>query len=257
MIILANDTGISQETIDAYKSALMSLKKNLSERMAAIAPQIGDALNVWKKVLLELRPLVVNFEKNYASYCLSCEQWGKYGWSFISDMPIYVFYEAPNNELEADKICLSYINKTFMHELFLKLQREKISRDFLEEAIFCYENKKYTACASLLFSLIDAELISCKFNGTNKKVGKAAADKIDRALKDVRNPNRGMVELLFWSNLNGLISEYFASANNFTNEGKKINRNFLLHGMTKHKVLKKDCIKLFIFLDNMTQFNKN
>ena len=255
--MLENDRGISQETIDAYKNALMSLKKNLSEMISVIAPQINDALNAWRKVLLEFRPLVENFEKNYDSYCLSCEQWGKYGWSFIPDMLIYVFYEVPKTQLEADKIGLSYTNQSVIHELFLKLHREKLSKDFLEEAIFCYENKKYTACASLLFSLIDAELISCKFNGTNKKVGKAAADKIDRALKDIHNSDHRMVELLFWSNLNGIISEYFASANNFTNEGKKINRNFLLHGMTKHKVLKKDCIKLFVFLDNMTQFNKN
>lgn len=37
----------------------------------------------------------------------------------------------------------------------------------------------------------------------------------------------------------------------FTNEPKIINRNFVVHGMTKRKITKQDCLKVFLLYYNL------
>ena len=51
------------------------------------------------------------------------------------------------------------------------------------------------------------------------------------------------LELINYKTCTGTL---FESANGFRTEPDCLNRNYLHHGMSKRKVLKKDCIKLFI-----------
>ena len=47
--------------------------------------------------------------------------------------------------------------------------------------------------------------------------------------------------------------EIFSDTNNFKDKKNLINRNYLDHGMTNKVVRKKDCIKLFLLLDNILE----
>ena len=122
------------------------------------------------------------------------------------------------------------------------------NREVYNEAITCFDNRCYTACASLLVSLIDAELIRCKTSlaTKNKKTGLKAGE---RVVKNVaRDDMYGLPGLyhLELVNYESYINTLFARADGFVKEPKSLNRNYLHHGMSKRRVLKKDCIKLLL-----------
>lgn len=56
-------------------------------------------------------------------------------------------------------------------------------------------------------------------------------------------PGSYHLELL---NYSSFMNTLFESARGFRDEPGTLNRNFLHHGMSKRKVLKKDCLKLFV-----------
>lgn len=61
---------------------------------------------------------------------------------------------------EANALALRYCKDADMQDLFSEMRKEKkIKKSDLEEAIFCFENKKWKACILILFGLIDAKLI--------------------------------------------------------------------------------------------------
>lgn len=59
-------------------------------------------------------------------------------------------------------------------------------------------------------------------------------------------------------NLFACLKTVFANANDFRREPSVINRNFIDHGMTNRNVRKRDCIQLFLLLNNFVDtFEKN
>lgn len=180
----------------------------------------------------------------------AAEKWAKYGW-VIGD-PLFkldLWENIPQSQQEADKAALHYISKNDLFEIWQETSPIYANhRHIFTEACSCFENKCYTACASLLISLIDGTLISSKANTTqtNRKTGSVAQKRVStEILKDdvYRLPSHFHWELI---NFDTYINNLFEHANNFADEPQRINRNFLHHGMSKRKVLRKDCVKLFI-----------
>ena len=50
------------------------------------------------------------------------------------------------------------------------------------------------------------------------------------------------------------LTTVFQFGNDFRNEGKAINRNFISHGMSERKVSKIDCLQLFLLYRNLLTF---
>ncbi|MBR4891505.1 MAG: hypothetical protein IKU15_09525 [Clostridia bacterium] len=186
--------------------------------------------------------------------------WGKFGWiSDSSIVPFGFWGQLPKTQSEADSSVLRHLNKAKLSKIIDGIFDISNDPNLYHEAILCFNNKCYTACASLLLSLIDGELIRCKCRlaAENKKTGLKAGERVvnDMANDDMYGlPGYFNLELM---NYKSYISTIFESAQNFKNEPRRLNRNYLQHGMSKRKVLKKDCIKLLIAYRKTINITKN
>lgn len=185
--------------------------------------------------------------------------WGKYGW--ITDytiVPFSFWNSNPESQVDADKLVLQFFDKKSFIDLKDELAEITNNKQIYKEAIISFNNKCYAACASLLIALIDGELIRCKsslLNG-NKKTGLKAGERLMVNLSDIeayRLPGLFHLELI---NYDSYISTLFESGNGFENEPRCLNRNYFHHGMSKRKVLRKDCIKLLIAYRQTIKFQK-
>ena len=59
--------------------------------------------------------------------------------------------------------------------------------------------------------------------------------------------------VLAYANLFECLTVLLDDTDNFKMDSKVINRNMLLHGMSRHPVRKIDCIKLFLLLYNLIE----
>lgn len=191
-------------------------------------------------------------------------QWGKYGWVADNTYVKFGLWDScPASQVEADRLILkqlspSHVNSEIktIRELLLKKHRPRYLLNMFEEACTCFEEKCYTACASLLISLIDRELIQSRANTNqpNKKTGVHAGTRVSKAvLSDENYGLPGLFHLEFLS-FKSYIDVLFENAHGFKNEPPCLNRNFLHHGLSKRKVLKKDCIKLFLAYKNTFKY---
>lgn len=193
---------------------------------------------------IELSAKCFDWTNVEASFCI----WGKYGW--VTDgqlMSVDLWSECPSSQVEADKFVLSRMKKLYILEMYAEVEQLTANKKVFDEACDCFDSKLYTACASLLLSLIDGALIRAQEGKhENKKTGASAEKRVaEEVSKDSAYslPGYFHLELL---NYNAFIQTLFESGNGFKKEPKHLNRNYLHHGMNKRKVLKKDCIKLFV-----------
>ncbi len=183
----------------------------------------------------------------------SYSTWGKYGWTII---PVgdaqKLFRKLPQNKEEADKKASKYCTQEGVNSIIDALVNcKRGKKSDLDEAIFCYRNKKYKACALLLFGLIDSRFIRLQGSG-NKNVGlKAVKHARQRAEKDLNDS--ALLLLLFYVNLFACLEEVFSKTDDFKKDTKVINRNYLDHGMLTRRVGKRDCIQLFVLYYNVLE----
>ena len=134
----------------------------------------------------------------------------------------------------------------------MELSSIKKQADF-DEAVFCYDNKKYKACALLLVGIIDSHFI--------KAQGKRRVDKVrrkvsEKAIEKFKEPIKTLPETehAFFHNLFSCLSVMFSDANDF-DKTQVVNRHVIAHGMGSI-VLKRDCVQLFLALYNLMEFDK-
>ena len=166
----------------------------------------------------------------------SRKKWGQYGWTQPLSAPFDYFHDCPNTLAEADKMALLYCKTEHLQKLFDVLRTKKIKKDVLEEAIFCFENRKYRACALIVFGIIDSMLI--KIQPKDKRVRPSGAKAYKTFSDDILACYIGTISCM---------DTLFENADDFRLRTSQTNRNFVSHGMAK-SVRKKDCIKLFLLL---------
>ena len=178
----------------------------------------------------------------------SHELWGQLGWTPINGMPQYLFDSKPDDQASADRTMLKYCTKNSMNEVFKDtIKRLKHKKDY-QEAVFCLENRQYKACALVLFAIIDGIFI--KQQKIFKDTGAVAIRNYRDNIKNHPSKNLLLLELLP-ANIFPCLFGFFMGTNCFTNKVKWPNRNYINHGMSNKKVRKKDCIKLFLLLNNI------
>ena len=175
--------------------------------------------------------------------------WGTYGWVLMPDIISVHYWEScPKSQEEADAIMMEHLDEDCLRHLFEDIVSISSQTDILNEAIQCFQNDCYTACASLLLSLVDGTLISSFANGQfeNKKTGSNAGQRIIDATS--KNYFFFVPGIFGFQSINfqAYISQLFERANNFSNEPAWVNRNFVHHGMSNRKIVRLDCIKLFL-----------
>lgn len=177
------------------------------------------------------------------------QQWGKYGWVLMPDViPVRKWEICPHSQEEADEYMLNHFDSIGIQELINTITAESNQNSVVDEAVKCFENECFTACASLLLSLIDGTLISSFVNEQfeNKKTGKVAGQRIiDETDKNIYFFIPGIFGLQS-KNFQTYMAQLFERANNFTDEPKCLNRNYVHHGMSKRQITNVDCIKLFL-----------
>lgn len=177
------------------------------------------------------------------------QAWGMYGWTLVPEIiPVRLWEVFPCSQEEADKTMMEYFLSNKVLDLMDSILAESTQTDILNEAIQCYKNGCFTACASLLLSLVDGTLISSYANSKfeNKKTGKNAEQRIiNESYTNYFFRCPGILKLQS-INFHTYISQLFDRANNFSDEPEWINRNFVHHGMSKRQINRADCIKLFL-----------
>lgn len=187
------------------------------------------------------------------------KQWGKLGWSLFQDAPLNFFYTSPGNSTEVAAKVRPYCSSASMERLFDDLYCQKVNKNDLESAIFCFRNKQYKACSLLLFGLIEAALIRSQGRPDLKrrrKTGTGAVEGLQKQFKE-KTDAQLFYEFLYAISLFACLEAFFSNGNDFKNEPQTINRNFLAHGMSQRPVRKRDCIQLFYALNNLMCYTEH
>lgn len=212
----------------------------------------NNIIKQWnKKISSILKPLANGtFVEKYKS---SFEQWGQYGWTIIDRAPFSIYYQIPQTQIEADKIVLKYLKEQDLELLFKDLYTYKIKKIEIDEAIKCFNTSCYKACAMIVISMIEQKLI--KFQDVNgnyskKFVGRGAVNRLHEYITNSDELDEKSIKYLLFCNTTAYLTKLFENANDFMKEPDLLNRNFIMHGMSKRRVRRKDCIKLFLALKN-------
>lgn len=186
------------------------------------------------------------------------KKWGKFGWTPHPEASISYYDMCPNTQIDADKYALKMCDKYGMECLFKELSgNDKVSQRSISEAIICFHNKCNRACALILFSLIDRELI--KLQKIDKEKKRATGAGAIASLKDkVEKENKEALKLLYFYlmkiNLIAALFKIYSDTDDFKRKCDEPNRNYIAHGMSLKNVRKKDCIKLFLLYYNLLDF---
>lgn len=165
------------------------------------------------------------------------------------------FYDNPPTDMKDANAKVKHLcTMQGMESIFSQLREQKINHEDLESAIFCFRNKQYKACALMLLGLIDAKLIRVQSRSKGKrKVGASAVQQLKTRFEENRE-EQVFYTMLFCSNLFACLETIFAYGNDFKDEPNIINRNFVDHGMNRRRIRKRDCIQLFLVLNNLMYF---
>ena len=107
--------------------------------------------------------------------------------------------------------------------------------------------------------MIDSRLIRSQVDSERdrngfRRSGKQAANNLFGRIKTNIINDQMIFTMLDQVNLLEALKTFFDNGNDFKVQPHVLNRNFLDHGMLYRKVIRKDCVMLFILLFNLTQF---
>lgn len=255
--------GISN-TLNAFRQTVVKIVtspviENLARMTAQISEVLGNiAINVGETLQNIKLPTISDERKEELR--VAYKAWGSYGWTTMPKLPLSGFSDCPVDIKEANKLALSYCTNKDMEKLFDILRDMKgVKKSDLEEAIFDFEHKQYKSCALVLFGLIDAKLIRLQKKDKNPKgkwreVGKSAANIVLDKIKSEQDLEKKFFLLLDYENILSCLNTVFARADDFRKQPLVINRNFVDHGMMTKKVIRKDCVQIFLLYYNLLMF---
>lgn len=271
---------ITLSTENIY-DAIKSLKETANNIVASIAESCGKMLNIFSQQLKECSPSFESFfetfrtisdyaketiqaihiptitEERKQELLKSYEMWGSFGWTTHPCASLSFYNECPDNYKEADKIALSLCGKESTNILFELLKASQIPKNDLMDAIFCFEKRRYKPCAMLLYALIDRKMIKWQKKSKRENLrpcGKKAIGYLKEKFIEKPNIEDTVFLLLDYSCLIKCLEVFFEDAKNFSLSTNLANRNLVDHGMAKKQVRRKDCLKLFLLLYNITTF---
>ncbi|MCI9450335.1 MAG: hypothetical protein HFE30_08835 [Clostridiales bacterium] len=131
-----------------------------------------------------------------------------------------------------------------MQQLFALLLENCPRKKDIKEAIDCYNEKHYKACAMILFSIIDSRVIRLQNKKEKRMTGVNAIIKFKDATKQQATGEGKLFLALNFANLFPCLLTMFDDTDNFTKKSTVINRNYLDHGMLYKTVRRKDCIRM-------------
>lgn len=256
---VSNILQVGQAVVDSLRPAFEALR-NMVIKADQFATAMKPMLDVIQQISTSFVETIANIsipifseeerQKLLESHC----QWGRLGWTWFQDAPMN-FYDNPPTDMKDASVKVRHLcTMQGMESIFSQLREQKINHEDLESAIFCFRNKQYKACALMLFGLIDAKLIRVQSKNKGKrKVGAGAVRQLKTQFEANKN-EQVFYTMLFCSNLFACLETIFAYGNDFKDEPNTINRNFVDHGMNHSRIRKRDCVQLFLVLNNLMYF---
>ena len=263
-IHLATEIDPSASNIDlpAALSQISNAFSTLAESLSRIFSQEMQAY--WSSqfaLLQETASRLLKSVANFKSPTLTDEEaeqlvesnrlWGQYGWTYMPSMPMSMFDTPPADLAEANKLAMQYCTASEMEKIFADLRKRKLNHKDLDSAIFCYQNQQYKACALLLCSMIENKLIRLR-EDDGRPVGSGAVKELKKKYYD--SGEKILAEAMFAQNLLAYLGTLFLTIKGLKNEPDTLNRNYISHGMNRRMVRKRDCVQLFLALNNLMQF---
>ncbi len=235
-----------------------------------ISPAISNLVTEVHEQIFTMRPLFESLQQSVASLCDAISKWdipalteenkekltsshrlwGQYGWTPLPSISFKLFYDPPANIDEANALMKKQCSKRKLESLFDEIRRGNVKKNDLEEAINCYNNRCYKACALILSGIIEAKLIRRQRRSTYRKVGSSAVDIFAKESESICD-KESFLTILHLLNLISCLETFFQPGKNFKIEPATVNRNFISHGMARRSVRKRDCVQLFLLLYNL------
>lgn len=195
------------------------------------------------------------------NYIKNASAWGELGWSPFPSVGVRFICQIPEEADIADKKMTELCDQVIMEELFQKLLNQPgVEKDDCIEAIENFRDQRYKSCSLLLCSLLDSKLIHnnyelniIKETYKRKNVGGTAIKELKNNVEN-KQCNFNWLVLIYIANLFSCLGKIFSRANDFKEQPRVINRNFLLHGMLEREVTHKDCLQLFSLYFNYLQY---
>lgn len=197
---------------------------------------------------------------------LKCEVLGEQGWVIspfwrpYEDETWYDTWFWKIHDRLADKIADYFIEDSYLLlNQINAFSRFEVSRiDWFEEAEHLFEEGHYASCAMLLTGILEEGVRKCPIEQWRWRVEVFFNDAITTKLEDyylrkLEPLNKYIDTILLLPSMNGFINSYFNSGISFgigKDKNKKsepsfLERNWLMHGMTKREITETDCVKLF------------
>ena len=247
---------LSKFYTDTIQTSMVSMAKVLSESINRIIPDYTQAMKSLAQTMGKFAdvfrsPLLSDERKKELQVAFT--QWGKFGWTLPPNADLELFYDSPNNEIEAFKIVQPYINKGGMQFVFdVLLQMKHIRKSDLKEAIANYEDKRYKSCIMILFSLIDARIIRLQETkeGKRRPSGYRGANSYFERVDADEMIEMSFADALYKYSILSSLSVVFETGDDLKKQPNVINRNFIDHGMLHRNVTQRDCKKVFLLLYN-------
>ena len=248
----------------SYFTTLANSISIVVERIKEVVTQIHwETVSQSLKSISKLLESLVNpqisqeeVERRKAAY----RAWGSYGWAMPESAPYDLFNNPPKDQKEANHIAMQYCRKQDIEQVFYNLEKIKhIRKKDLEEAKFCFDNRKYKACSMILFSMIDARLIRLvnKQEKKQRPSGNAAAKQLIDYIQKEYNDAQRLYFVLQLENLRGCYECIFAHGKDFHNQVPNINRNYVEHGMRWKPINRTECIQvLLLYYETMSLFEQ-
>jgi len=236
--------------ISDFQQQIATLSNAFAPALSYIAT-IGEGLSRSLKDLSDYQKQI-----DWDAWQKSYELWGYYGWAVIDHATFHFNTRSPENQIDADIKALNYFKKADLVAFWSSLKNQPFSKQEIadiDEAINCFNSKNYKACSMLVCALIDGVCIKDQGGDGKFNVGVGAISKINKKFKKTPYGSIKGFSFLFYRNLFRCLFTLFEQTNDFEKEPPRYNRNFVDHGMSKRKVLRKDCIKLFLILHNLME----
>ncbi|MBR4910549.1 MAG: hypothetical protein IKZ47_04420 [Clostridia bacterium] len=238
------------KTLNESAPAIHKAVEMVQESLSGLSNALAKAIQVVK----DSTPSKEEIQRLSEIY----EQWGKYGWTIHPLAPIDYYDSCPDNHIDADRYALKICTKENTIALLNMLRKQDLPKKDFEEAVVCYSNRCYKSCAMMLYSIIDGKIIKLqKYFGENTDhlivCGKKGISFLKKKVNEKTNINNTVFFILYYSCLINCLSVFFEEGYNFTLKTNIANRNLIDHGMTNRPVRRKDCLKLFLLLYNLTE----
>ncbi len=221
--------------IPAFSDGIQRMLFEAELQQAIISEQLSDSLG--------------KIAKNFGFCRRNLEQLGTYGWTIDWHAPVGVYLHTPTNLETEDARLSKYFTAENVDNIIVSIQKMVHDRAS-KEAIMSFKRGCHHACALLLFSAIEREIIQYTHapDAINHVYGTKAIDKLEGQISD--DLTNGSLKASASIGTIIALTELWKPTKNF-DKTPIINRNNLLHGMFHRTVTRLDCIKLLLVYNNV------